>query len=345
MNWGKNIHQSSQNNLIHIDVFVSVVDNYWDVGFATELLISLEREFPWVYYFRIFTDNREKTEQFFLRNKTSLPSYEIHSIWTHDVKSFSLVIFLLFHFPIPDIEEDWSRLILRIDYLSFDPIWIENQWREHILSTARVPIYEMIPSLLPWWAGYISPCILDGFSRSDFIEKYSLPQDIEHKKWMTIFVYPETLARFDFSKHWEDTLYFILGEAYDFDAQNIISLPFLTLERYHTLLSLSDMNIVRWEVSAIAGMVIGKPFLWDMYKGKWWFPQEMSIQFLDYYDFSSEYREKHNQLNSINNQIDIHTIEHVLQHEKAFYWRNYKNNPTPLVNTLKKYIDRFYFSL
>lgn len=51
-------------------------------------------------------------------------------------------------------------------------------------------------------------------------------------------------------------------------SENIIWMPFLSLEDYGIFQSLCDANIVRGENSLCQGLLSGKPLLWDIYKEK-----------------------------------------------------------------------------
>jgi hypothetical protein len=55
---------------IQIDILLSVVDNYGDIGFALELVYSLEYLSPDRYSYTIWTDNLSSVERFF--------SYQTH---------------------------------------------------------------------------------------------------------------------------------------------------------------------------------------------------------------------------------------------------------------------------
>lgn len=62
----------------------------------------------------------------------------------------------LLHSSIPDLSLFTEKaLILRIDYLSMDPIWIENNEKEHIISTKNRQVIELIPSPIIGGAGLI----------------------------------------------------------------------------------------------------------------------------------------------------------------------------------------------
>jgi hypothetical protein len=320
-----------------------VIDNYWDIWFATELLLSFEKRRKWKYHFRIFTDNKQIVSDFFEKNNEYLPSFEIAPLDESSIQWLSSIVFLLFHFPIPKITDRERHLILRIDYLSFDPIWVENNGKEHILSTPDVPIIEIIPSL--FWSWTIDPFLPAIPSRDSFLKRFSLPQELQLKKWISLFTYHETFQKIDFSHISSDWIIFVLGWDQKIEHPQVVYLPFLSIADFHTLIALSDFNFVRWEESALAAMKFWKPFLWDMYKWHGWFSYEISTQFLDFFEFSELYRKIHLDYNCGKDLIRIQDIIHVLEVEQCFQRRNELHEDISLVETLEKYIDRFYFSL
>jgi hypothetical protein len=332
--------------IISVDILLSVVDNYWDIGFATELMISLDSVNVGKYCFRIFTDNPVLVTGFLEKNRTNLPEYIVfHTVEISD-RWLSIVIFLLFHHPIPKISDTVRHLILRIDYLSFDPVWIEYNGHEHILSTPDVPIIEIIPSFLSAWSGILIPTWNEVISRQSILWELQLPIELANKKWISLFVYPETLERIDFEVIPEGYIVFILwGRPNKNKSDSIFSLPFLSIEIYHKLMMLSDMNLVRWEVSTVTAMMISKPYLWDMYKWRGWFPLEMSQQFLDFFSFSSDYAQLHREFNTQKMKIPLERMIQVLEWEYCFRDTRIRDRVQSLSKTIEKYIDRFYFSL
>jgi hypothetical protein len=61
----------------------------------------------------------------------------------------SAIALSILHSPIPDIDLfEPHTLILRIDYVSLDPLWVAYNETEHISSTADRQIIEIIPSPL-----------------------------------------------------------------------------------------------------------------------------------------------------------------------------------------------------
>lgn len=114
----------------------------------TELLLTFEREYPQQYRFRIHTDAVDVCQKFLDRNQEYLPDYEIF-LFQKERSTYELVIFLLFHFPVPETILAERHMVLRIDYLSFDPTWIVNNENEHIFSNITCEIREIIPAVFP----------------------------------------------------------------------------------------------------------------------------------------------------------------------------------------------------
>lgn len=132
-----------------IDIFLSVIDNSGDMGFACELIAGIERAYPRMYEFAIWTDSVDLVRRFTDQNKDILGKYCVEHLGDFGTMRLSQLAFSLFHAPIPDARFFSPRsLVLRIDYLSFDPTWVTHNLREHIDSTVDRQIIEVIPSLL-----------------------------------------------------------------------------------------------------------------------------------------------------------------------------------------------------
>ncbi len=328
---------------ITIDILLSVVDNYGDMGFACELVISFEQAYPSEHHFRIFTDNVEKVGEFFLRNKHLLGKYEITSYNEFIPEGSSDILFALFHFPIPTFHDNTRRLILRFDYISFDPVWLAHNENEHIYSTEHTKVIEVIPSPIRWGCWLIHHHSPES-TRETWLKQNNLSQDLASKKWVTMFMYDSTIEHIDFSGFPGDVCIFVFSEKYPIQ-KNIIVLQFLSLDAYYSLLKISDCNIVRGEVSFVQSLLSGKPFLWDMYKGKGWFPNEQSEQFLTYGNFSDIYKESHF---IVNQQVEgkiIYQDINSLMKDPGIFSVYQEHKIKDLTRETKKHIDRFYFSL
>jgi hypothetical protein len=134
----------------NIDVIVSLIDNFGDVGFCTEVLIGLESLEPEKYHYRIWTDQKEKVDIFLQYNLSEFPEYSLYSLSDFGLSGRSELCLIFFHAEIPGRQYFQNgSLILRIDYLSLDPEWTLFHESEHILSTLERKILEIIPSPFP----------------------------------------------------------------------------------------------------------------------------------------------------------------------------------------------------
>lgn len=330
-------------NPIPIDILLSVVDNFGDMGFACELMIAYESHFPWVCNFRVFTDSVDKVEEFFSRNSHLLGKYEIIPYETFVPGDSSDILFALFHFPLPKFHDERKRLILRFDYLSLDIAWTIQNESEHIESNNRTKIVEIIPSPLSdgsWLIHHEFPEI----SRSRWLQNAWLPSSLESKKWIIMFIYGSTNDRILWDSFDADTQIFLFSPV-TVHQKNITHLSPISVNNFYALFSLSDFAIVRGEVSFVQALQSGKAFLWDVYKEIGGFPVEHSEQFLEFWWFDERYREIHAVLNGQKNgkitALDIAYISNTFPMSLSKKMSGIKN----LVQETKKQVDRFYFSL
>lgn len=326
-----------------INIFLSVIDNLWDIGFAAELIRSFDELYPSHYFFDIWTDNLEKTEQFFRANDNLRWTYQIQYISDIANKEAS-ISFLLFHHPIPDdYPKNRNELFLRIDYLSFDREWVIQHGNEHVDSRENQKIIEIIPSPQKEGGGLISPP-KKLLSRSDIAWKYTLEQE---KKWITIFSYKDTFENYIEFDEINDIEILLLGTNSEYKKsfasnKNIHELPFLSLIEFSSIIRESYSSIIRWEVSFISTLQLETPFFWDMYKEIGGFYREQAHDFLKWYGADNAYEDIFYRLNGVKKWgIKISEMQNYFkEHEKKrFPWA--KN----LTRELQKYIDKYHFSL
>ncbi len=142
-----------------IDIFVTVIDNYGDMGFACEFISALYREYGEQYECVIWTDEVLTMSDFVFRS--GIGEVAIGDISEFSILRKSAIGISILHAPIPDMDFFALRaLILRIDYLSLDPSWVSQNGTEHITSTRDRQIIELIPSVLEGGAGLIAPVSL-----------------------------------------------------------------------------------------------------------------------------------------------------------------------------------------
>ncbi len=308
-----------------IDIFVNVVDNYGDMGFACEFIQACMNGFPAEFRYIIWTNDVTKMQEFVW--KSGISDIEVVNITDFWYLRKSAIWISLFHFPIPDLDCFKERaLILRIDYLSLDPLWIENNEREYIWSRPDRQIIELIPSPLVDSAGLIP--ILSQLSN------YKIGKHI------TIFAYSDGMDRIYFDSFPDDIQIFVFWKVAS-DRRNIISLDFLSFLEFYSLLDSSEFVIIRGEVTFAHIIQTWVPFFWNMYSDIWGFPSEQSEQYLSMIDASYKYRDIHSILNGQKSgNISYMDCIQALSHTRFSLPRIHN-----LIHTVKKHIDRFNNSI
>ena len=338
-----------------IDIFVTVIDNYGDMGFACEFISAIEREYGEQYECVVWTDDVMAMREFVSRSGIGEVAIgDISEFWI--VRKSALGVSIL-HTPLPDTDCFAPRaLILRIDYLSLDPAWVSKNGTEHITSTRDRQIIELIPSVLEGGAVLIAPVVSrvsvipdlsqdpvyqkDSSKMTEFLSAQEWQIQSKPQKHITIFIYPSTIDRIDWDSFPSDLTVYVFGIVESKKA-NIICLDFLTTHEFYMILDTSEFAIIRWEVSW-AHMIQGSvPFLWDMYQGIGGWPSEQSEQFLDFAGASPEYRELHQMLGWQKEwKISYADMLVALSHTRFVPRRTHN-----LIHTVKKHIDRFYNSI
>lgn len=311
------------NNII--DIFVDIVDNYGDMGFAIEFIQACRVEYGEQFNYNLWTNNVSKMYEFArLAGIADIDIVDIVDFWY--LRKSAIWISLL-HAPIPDLNFFAEKaLILRIDYISLDPTWIENNEWEYIWSTPDRQIIELIPSPLQDSAGLIPAIIQQPISQID--------------KHIVIFAYSDCLNHIDWKSFPDDINIFVFGKI-DSDRQNIISLDFLPSHEFYSLLDSSEFVIIRGEVSFAHMIQTRLPFFWNIYSGIGGFPREQSEQYLAMIDASPEYCDIHSILNSQKSgKISYSDCVWVLSHTWFSSARTHN-----LIHTVKKHIDRFNNSI
>ncbi len=348
-----------------IDIFITVIDNYGDMGFACEFISAIEREYGEQYECVVWTDDAMAMREFVSRS--GLGEVAIGDIAEFWILRKSVIGISILHAPIPDMDFFAPRaLILRIDYLSLDTSWISQNGTEHITSTRDRQIIELIPSVLEGGAGLIAPVSLSSRmqqSEADWSKVMKVPgHGLLHSKgisnasqrdttsqWpvqqkhITIFTYPSTIDRIDWDSFPSDLIVYVYSssDTLTFQHPHIRVFHFLPTHEYYTLLDTSEFAIIRWEVSW-AHMIQGSvPFLWDMYQGIGGWPSEQSEQFLEFIWASPDYRWVHKILSGQKQwKITYTDILWALSHTRFVPRRTHN-----LIHTVKKHIDRFQNSI
>lgn len=323
-----------------IHIALSVIDNLGDIGFACELMRAFEERFPDRYQWVIWTDASEKVRAFSEKNQDMIGPYELRSSNDFEIWEGS-ILFLLFHHPLPGHLPSHT-LILRIDYLSLDPLWVYHTLSEHIHSTGSRRIIEIIPSPLTHGSGLIAPPS-HFVSREALAEKYGLDAK---KRWVSIFAYRDTRENHLIIEEIENTEIILLGADLswrrDDKKYRVTSPPFLSQREFSSIVRESTWTIVRGEVSLISALQIGTPLLWDMYKERGGWYGEQAEQFLSFMNRESEYQKLFMRLNGREwNPLSTREID---AYFASYPWKK-REAPKNLVEEMQKCIDKYQFFL
>lgn len=177
------------------------------MGLALELIYSL-RNTGYTEPINLYTNEVKTTSGFFQKSAPFVQDISIHELYEAKY-AVSRITISLFHTEIPDFVQKMKRLVLRVDYLSFDPKWIGMTGKEHAFSTKETQIIEIVPSFLTGSAGILEHTFPEN-SREKWLQKRHLPEVLMEKKWLSIFIYNSTLEQivWDLSDEW---VVFILG--------------------------------------------------------------------------------------------------------------------------------------
>lgn len=255
-----------------IDFLTTIIDNFWDAGFAFHLAISLLYNDKNLQI-RFFCDDKE----LFLQLKGNL---EIQNLTYYDLKDFekekpSQIIYNFFDRKINfEYLHSFSYDIKLINFSYF----LMHDGVQNLHNTSyqskNVSVTHYIPSLLPEWGWVIISPQIEAFSKElekkgrEYYRKYFFPQlsqEIYEKDWVSVFCYPETFEQIR-EVILQDSQKVYLVFQHSIEWKNIINMPFLNILEYEKLLHICQYNIVRWENSLVAAIWAKKPFLWDIYK-------------------------------------------------------------------------------
>ena len=131
----------------NIDIFLSVVDNYGDMGFLTEILFAFQKREKDAFVFSIWTDAADAISSFLQKNTHILPEYHIFPFDTFEKSSHPRFVLSLFHCTLISFDKiSLHSIVLRIDYISFDRSWCHFHETEHIESHPLRKVIEIIPA-------------------------------------------------------------------------------------------------------------------------------------------------------------------------------------------------------
>jgi hypothetical protein len=326
-----------------IDIHIDIIDNLGDMGWIGEFLAMNPLNTP----YRIITDEKERLEAFLRKISFWKTKYEIIEKNRYNYTSASKIILLALHAKIDFTMIPQGTHVMRVSYLTFDPWYKNSHNSEYILSTPERPIREIIYSPEEW-TGWVWHYPKTWIERTWLLKKINLSQKEKEKIWIPLFCYKETLQSCDWGSLPPQALLFLIGDIPTNileripkeKRQNIIHLPWLDRQDFWELIDLSDISLLRWEISSLRWLMSGKPYVWDMYKWLGGWNEADSEGFLQYIKAGAKYREFHQSLNS----GKMWNIEDLISLGKKWIPINTKKIPD-FSETLEKTIDSFGFSL
>lgn len=319
-------------NQKNIDIFVTIIDNFGDIWFVLETILYFQNKYPNQYFFTIWTNEDLKLQKIFeLNNLTDNIKIDNVDNW----RKFGEVAISFLHSDFPNGE---YGLVLRVDYLSLNDDWLEYNNKFHISSTEKNKIIELIPS--PKNSGsWLLPKVEPSFDKEfylDFLCKNFANFD-KNKKIFSIFCYNDTFEKIifdDFSHNYNILIFWVKNQDFQNLPENVYFMPFLDIVKFYNILHFSDYIITRGEASFMQVLQFGKPFLWDIYHTIWGFPEDQSMEFLDFLWVSENFANLQKKLWH-SDKIAISEIIDWLENSKKFFQkREYKNFAEEIKNFL-----------
>lgn len=315
-----------------IDFYTTIIDNYWDAWFSFNLAKSLLKEYKSLEI-RYFIDD----ESLFFKLNWNKKINRLNLFNLKDIKNIppSNNIFNFFDRKI-DFEFlhqfDFEINLINFSYFSLD----KNIKNIHntFYTSKNIKITHFVPSLLSdgWWVIINNKKKL---SKTDFFKDKN--DEFYNKTWVSVFCYKETFNEIknEFKKY-KDTIFFVFDNKTSWE--NIVNMPFLTMDNYLNFISICDKNIVRWENSLVWALVSNTPFLWDIYKEN----NNAHIHKLDDFEYFlnlkssnfSDYNIILKEFNIWNKKSSLNSFLN-LKIPKNIFKKLIENN---LINNIKKYI-------
>ena len=208
----------------YVDFYVSVIDNYGDMGFAVNLALSLHEKYPDMVI-RFFSDDSGLFQKFFHENVPDWMEYMPLEILKHENPvAPSKLICSFFDYPLQ--KEYLAKFPYEKTIVAFSCFVLHNGLESlhktmYLMESGYDTVIHFIPSLVPLGGGIIiNPEIerrkaeLSRMSEIDARRKFLLEimdlgkvegigdpgsKDELHsicgKKWISVFVYKDTLEK------------------------------------------------------------------------------------------------------------------------------------------------------
>ncbi len=234
-----------------------VIDHLGDAGVGWRLAIALKRSRPHENI-RIITDSLDIFSWIVSPEENDLVDILCFDDLSPDTFVFSSVILESLGCRIPDPFRDiayiQAKTILHIEALSAEP-WVENVHGKESLLGTPARRFILSTGFTPRTLGLL-PAIPLSMDRATFIQSFDLHFN-PNLIWIVVYTYDLDLVT------WKDA-----AKKMDMDIEFIVlkDMPRIPQRAFDTLLSLSDLNIVRGEDSFATSLQCGIPTLWQAYR-------------------------------------------------------------------------------
>ena len=228
-----------------INILISIVDNYGDMGTALEWCEAYERQYPGDARFVYWVD---RVEDFLHFSHATRPSqeYEIHDLQKYLSDNTSPVTISFLSAPRVPNTHFAKSLSLHIGYLSFDKKWTQGNESEHIFSTKKHTMIELVPSILETGAGLI-PHRDARYTREELQKMLAIDGDVR-ADWLVFFLYADTFARIDWTTFSKSSMIFFIGTGHA-PIPNAFAYSLLPTDVYYSLLTHSNFSIIRGDTT------------------------------------------------------------------------------------------------
>lgn len=234
-----------------------VIDHLGDAGVGWRLAIALKRSQP-LETIRILTDSMDIFSWMVSPEEKEQIAIICFDDLSLDTVVFSSVILESLGCRIPEpfqaIAYQQAKIILHIEALSAEP-WVEKVHGKESLLGTSARRFILSTGFTPHTLGLL-PAMPLSMDREAFIKAYNLnlkPDAI----WIVVYTYDLDL------EPWR-----VAAKKMDIDIELIVleDSPRLHQRAFDTLLSLSDLNMVRGEDSFATSLQCGVPTLWQAYR-------------------------------------------------------------------------------
>lgn len=271
-----------------VDIFCNIIDNYGDIGVSYRLAREFKSYFKDIKIRLILNTLKELNEidKNYIDSNISFMTF--NDITTDKFSYTADLIIESFACDIPQnyLEKAYynSKLLINLEYLSFEDWTSDFHLMSSLLPKGKLKKIFFMPGISKNSGGLlIDSDFLNTINKVEknkkyYLDKFNIKSDYDLIG--TIFSYEKDFSNLlNYLKILDKKiLLFILSEKTQnnflnyfenndfYDKIQLVKSKFLNYREYEELIALADFNFVRGEDSFVRALLIGKPFLWHIYK-------------------------------------------------------------------------------